>query len=421
MRGLDDGLACDVGGYLLVARRTGASIPWDAMVTVLTALEAEDHRFFRRVMRGCRRLSNSRPEVDGLDDLLDDGGQAMFDVAFDREERREKQGYVTPAQARAFLQMSRELRLRSDTRPPANPIARAYFRAIDRTTAVDTLGEPDRVAAGSGTAPAAEDYAETVAAVVDVLREAGIVPQQPRALLNGSQERAPRVGRVRMHMQFVFDRDAAAYSTRTEELGYLANTIMAGCSIQSRPFAEQEAADAAVAVCNLGLENWPPHWVPGITLRGAAIAGAGTALPDDFLVDHDLVSVFQVGWTVLHTNVAMYAAERLIRILTDLQCHDRETQTGLDALRLEIEKQWQTATPWRARDALEVIAILDMPAWATLLALIDECPVMHAAIAASRGTRTLAVDASAFEFISENSQIASVREFMQSLPDILRP
>ena len=36
------------------------------------------------------------------------------------------------------------------------------------------------------------------------------------------------------------------------------------------------------------------------------------------------------------------------------------------------------------------------------------------------GSRTRAVSASAFEFISENSQIASVREFMQSLPETLR-
>jgi hypothetical protein len=68
-----------------------------------------------------------------------------------------------------------------------------------------------------------------------------------------------------------------------------------------------------------------------------------------------------------------------------------------------------------------VIASLDLPAWAVLLGLIDECPVIHAGIAAGRESRTRAVSASAFEFISENSQIASVREFMQSLPKMLAP
>ena len=85
-----------------------------------------------------------------------------------------------------------------------------------------------------------------------------------------------------------------------------------------------------------------------------------------------------------------------------------------------MKRHWRAGAPWRARDALDVIAILDMPAWATLLGLIDECPVIHAAIGASRGSRTRAVSASAFEFISENGQISAVHEFMESLADTLR-
>jgi hypothetical protein len=85
-----------------------------------------------------------------------------------------------------------------------------------------------------------------------------------------------------------------------------------------------------------------------------------------------------------------------------------------------MARQLRAGAPWRAREALDVIASLDMPAWAALLGLIDECPVIHAGIAASRDSRTRAVSASAFEFISENSQIASVREFLQALPKILR-
>jgi hypothetical protein len=41
-------------------------------------------------------------------------------------------------------------------------------------------------------------------------------------------------------------------------------------------------------------------------------------------------------------------------------------------------------------------------------------------MAASGDARTRAVSASAFEFISENRQVASIREFMQSLPETLR-
>ncbi len=407
IRVVDDGLTFDVGGCLIVARRADS---WEAIIAVLISLDAEYPDYFHQVMQGCRELSNSMPESDGLDDLLPDGDQAMFDLAVDRERRREKQGYVTPAQARAFLQMSRQLRLGSDAMPPPNPVARAYFQALDETTAADARSAPGRISAGSETPAASDGSAESVAVVFDLLLDAGILAQPSRPLLAGSEAHAPRLGRIHWHMQFVLDCDQDAYSAREKELAYLANTLMAGCSIQARPFSVQEASDAAIAVCNLGLENWPRHWLPA----------KATALPDSFLVNHDLVNVFQVGWKVLHVEVSMYAAEELIRVLTSLRCDDREIQTGLDALRIEMARQWQAGTPWRARDELDVIAILDMPAWTALLALIDECPVLHACVGVSRDSKMLSVSASDFEFISENSQIASVREFMRFLPETLR-
>src|SRR5205823_3084759 len=117
-------------------------------------------------------------------------------------------------------------------------------------------------------------------------------------------------------------------------------------------FTAQESWDAAVAVCNLGLENWPARWMPA------------KSLPADFLAGQDLVTVFGVGWTVLHNDVGAYAAERLLEVLGELRCDDREVQAGLIALRIELSRSSRAGTPWRARNALDVIAILDMTAWA---------------------------------------------------------
>ena len=128
-----DWLECEVGGYIVRARRADA---WDAIVTLLVALDAEHGNYFHAVMQGCRRLSNSRPEIDGLDDLLLAPEQHLHDVAIERERRRSQQGYATPADARAFLQMARQPK---HTRSGAsvtgsievNPIVAAYFRAAD--------------------------------------------------------------------------------------------------------------------------------------------------------------------------------------------------------------------------------------------------------------------------------------------------
>ena len=102
-------LECEVGGYLVRARRADA---WDAIVALLVTLDIEHNDYFHAVMQGCRPLSNSRPEIDGLDDLLMAPEQHLRDVAIERERRRSRHGYATPADARAFLQMARQPRKR---------------------------------------------------------------------------------------------------------------------------------------------------------------------------------------------------------------------------------------------------------------------------------------------------------------------
>jgi len=349
LRASSGGAECEIGGFLVEAIRTES---WDAMASVLLALEAEQPDFFHQVMSGCRSLSSSRPEADGLDDLLSAREQDMFDLAIERDQRREKQGYVSPAEARAFLQQSRQRQSGHET-------------------------------------------ARTIEPPMEIVLETGLATRPARA-------------RLQTLMDVVRNNDAAAYSTRIGEFAYLANAIMAGCSIQARPFTTQEASDAAAAVCDLGLENWTQHQHPT------------QPLPEAFLAHHDLLSVFQVGWAVLHDDVCMYAAGRLAGILSGMTCDDHEIQSGLDALRASLERHWRAGTPWHAREDLDVIATLDMPAWAALLGLIDQCPVIHAGLGASRRSGTLAVSASAFEFISDNSQIASIHQFLESLPGILR-
>jgi hypothetical protein len=257
-----------------------------------------------------------------------------------------------------------------------------------------------------------------VVAVVAALIDAGVLAEPPRALLGGSQGDARHSARLHQHLQFVHELDAAAFSLRSQELAFLANVLVAGCSLLARPLTTGEAADAVAATCNLGLENWPVRWL-GRSARGRSTADATTSLPEDFLASHDLATVFQVGWTVLHTRVSMLVAEQLLGVLAAISCADRETQFGLHVLRRELTKHRQAGAPWRARSALDVLAILDMPAWAALCALFDELPVMLANVGNSGASRPRSVSTSSFEFISDNSQIASVRLFMESLPRLL--
>ena len=377
----DGAQVAEIGGFVIEARRTSA---WETIVDLLAFLQAEQPEHFEHLMRSCVRLSNRTREEDGFHTLLDEDEQEMFDLACDREARREQHGYVTPAQALAFMQAARHVNL-GHPGPPDSPLARAYFRelATSRGAPADAFGRaPGLVSAsqsddGEPVAPAA------MAEAMEVLREAGVLPEQPRGLLGSAEADASRLALVQDYV--------ASRPESLEELAYLSNVVIAGCSIQARPFTPEEASNAAAAVCNLGLEAWPSHWN-----------------------ECDLVAAFQVGWTLLHRDVSMYAVEHLIAVISEIRCTDRDIHLRLRGLRHELLECVRDGAPWRARAALEVIVMLDGPSWAALVALTGECPVLHAAIRASRN-RSRSIDPSDYEFISQSSQLAIVREFMDSL------
>ncbi len=461
-----DWLECELGGYIVRARRADA---WDAIVTLLLALETEHGNYFHAVMQGCRHLSNSRPEIDGLDDLLRAPEQHLHDVTIERERRRSQQGYATPADARAFLEMARQPKhTRSEAATTGsievNPIVTAYFRAADEApdSSNESARTPTRVLESStGTSPSTAsrstdvpvdptDVPESIGGVIELLTEAGMMPERPRALLEARQIAARlgspprglcaegwRLTRLRQLMEYVRDTSETAYFTRSRELAFLANTLLAGCSVQSRPFTPQEASDGAASICNLGLEYWPARW-PHVTSNdassprdhdtanhfrqgsgGQAATAPDTFRPDSFPIDHDLVMAFEVGWSVLHQDVSLFVAEQLISTLDDLHCADHDIRRGLVVLRRTLVKQLDAGTPWLARGAADALAMLDMTAWTSMLGLLDECPVVAAALTAILEGRTTTVSATAFEFISTSAQIGDIRTFMRKLPDVL--
>lgn len=368
---------CEIGGFHVAATREDS---WDAIVAVLVSLDTHHSHRFVELMRAVRSRSHSRREVDGLHPLLENREQMMFDVADERERRRHDRGFASPAGARAFLQMSRTAK--PETLAP-NPIARDYARSIE------LAADPEEAPVVS----AAEEIE-----VAGILAAAGVAPlEAPRALLeSGAVQPATRIQRC---MRVAFERDQVAYGERHVELAYLANVLIAGCSIQARPFTAKEAADASVAICNLGLEQLPEA--------------------PDYLVTHDLIGAFQLGWTTLHEQACLFAGKALVDILTEVRVADADVQSAMNMLRIRLRREVQNGTPWRAVDALDVLMAIDMPAWAALAALIAECPVIHSGLIASIDRRVHSVDPHAFDFISGSDQLTLIRSFMSALPAIL--
>ena len=201
---------CEVGGYLIRARTPDT---WDAIVGLLGTLSEDRPRAFHALMQGCRDLSNSTPEDDGLDDLLLAPEQALHDIALEREQRRTEQGYLSAEDARAFLKLARQ-----PTRGPSqvtNPIAAAYFREMKAS--IGSTNEPEPVDERAAVVDDA-DIAASLDAVAEVMAEAGIAPTQPRALLGPAAAETTRLMPLEPLMEHVFTAHPAVYLARNQEL-----------------------------------------------------------------------------------------------------------------------------------------------------------------------------------------------------------
>ncbi|HTE55206.1 MAG TPA: DUF6178 family protein [Kofleriaceae bacterium] len=283
----------ELGQYRVIARRHDG---WDAIVSVLLALDREQHDFLERLLERLAYVSAaSIDDGGGLIEVLTAEETLAVDAAAAREDRRSGEGYVAPSAAASFLALAREggpgAPASAPTSAVEDPITRAYFREY----------RPRPVAAPAAATAAA-------ARLVDVLREAGVV-DAARPLLGGGEARGDVRGDLGGHgdgdpdslsgadafhdmLADLAERDPEAHEQRMRELHYLANVLVAGCSLDGRRFRPVEAAEAVVATCNLGLEH----------LRGA---GPGDRAPADRgAADRaSAVALFRAGWHILHRDV----------------------------------------------------------------------------------------------------------------------
>jgi hypothetical protein len=379
---------CEIGGYLIRARTADA---WDAIVGLLVALSGQRPRVFHALMQGCRDLSNSTPEQDGLHNLLLEPEQALHDIALEREHRRVQQGYLSADDARAFLKLARQPRQGQST----NPIAAAYFRDLDEAIASTSERPPD----DRGAAVSSIDIAVSIDAITEVMAEAAIERTQPRALLGPGTAETTCLMPIEPLMEYVVATNPAAYRLRNQELTFLANALLAGCSVYGRAFTIQEAWDAAVGICNVGLDRGP--------------------LPDAFLVEHDLIGEFEWGWRLLHERVSVFVTDALIAVLAEVRTVDADIQRDLDGLRRNLMRERTAGMPFRAAESLEVLSILDTPTWACLCGLLSECPVAPDALSAILERRTSAISATAFACFTTRAQIGRVADLAGRLRDLL--
>lgn len=187
---------------------------WDSVLAALLALDKLDHGRLMEVVERCAELSSAElEEHDGLYSVLGAAETLEEDLAAERETRRAARGYVSPSSARAFLRLCR---LPGTEQPPAtehDSLTRAYLREL-------APGAPSPLRR----APALPGKTEPSA-----------IPLASRAL------------------RLLGSRGSAAVQARTDELSYLVNVLMAGCTVHGRRLRPVEAVEHVLDLVSLGL------------------------------------------------------------------------------------------------------------------------------------------------------------------------
>jgi hypothetical protein len=138
-KALESSLSQDMGDWVVMARVESG---WDAVLAVLLALDEQHGQFLEQLLSGIARAQRSELEDGGsLYDALNDMEVLQEDASALREENRARRGFISPAEARAFLRLARG---HVPLRPEEDPISRAYFRRLEKEEAVVPRNELGR-------------------------------------------------------------------------------------------------------------------------------------------------------------------------------------------------------------------------------------------------------------------------------------
>ena len=391
-KALEGALSCEFGEYQVIARRHDG---WDAIVALLAALDERHRDLFETMMARLCAISSERIEEDGgLHEALGAAESLEEDVAAERDERRARTGFVSPADAAAFLALARATGLDAIARARGeDPVTRAHFR--------EYAPEPHGGARAPRPAASSEATLDTGRLEAVLVDEGVLDDGRPGRLLKGGTA-SPTAQESLFHRAAasLLEDDPEAHERRRVELGYLANVLVAGCSIDGRRFRPVEAVEAAIAACALGLE----HRVGGADDGGPALEGAVRLLARE-----SAVKLFRIGWRTVYTDVQLAACDALRRALTRRARaeRDRVAALKLTSVAKAAKDAAAASAPWQARRALGILeGRLDASMLETLSALLDECPTIAPAGAD---------DGRAPGFIATPAQVCWTRTFLKGL------
>ncbi|HEX2660201.1 MAG TPA: hypothetical protein VHU40_18085, partial [Polyangia bacterium] len=331
----------ELGDYCVIGRRWDS---WDAISAVLTALdERHSHSLQPMLERLWRVTSDFVYGQGGLFNVLTSEEALQEDAAGDREDRRARAGFVAASAARSFLALARTTDIDSALRAPErDPITRTFFRH-----AQPEAFQPAQANARDGLRQLLEALGDDAPAPLRLAASAD-EPEAPTLLTRALADLAGR--------------DPARHADRVRELGYLANTLMAGAGTRGERLRPLTAAQGALATCSLGFEHARPE---------TSGANQLDRLGCDVL--------FRVGWRLLHDQVARPAAAAIERVALRAAGGAGSTQerAALERLAASARSALDENRPAALGPRLELLSsALGRERMAGLAALADDLPAL---------------------------------------------
>lgn len=265
-KALDSGLYEEIGAYRVYARRHEG---WDAVLSALLALDKNHHALLERLLSRCCEASSSFIEDNGgLYEVLTSAQMLESDAYAERDDRRAREGYVSPSAAKSFLELARITSAEEiATLGTRDPVAHAYFRELRASSPTPA---PTRKRAGAGAA-----RLRTLLMQAGVLERAA--PQKRLA--------AARASAFERAMQSLAQTDAERHAQRIDELAFLANVVAAASSTRIDAMRPIDAVERVARLCDRGL---------------AYLAERNGAGASSLVRDHGADKLFRLGWHLSH-------------------------------------------------------------------------------------------------------------------------
>lgn len=252
-KALESTFNLEIEGYLVMSK---ATFQWETISNLFLSLQKSHRDLIERILARIRTITLEQiEEQDGLYNLLKESDMLEGDVSDEREQRREKEGFVGPSSAVAFLKLAQQTPLETILESSEQDhISKMYFRGF----------KPSRV---RQTQPLSQE-------LLKILNGHGLHQKAEESLLKLQSSKSS--SQLRTYLRDLRTQDEELFKKKILELNFVANVLLSGHGPQNKYLRPVEAMELAIQVCDEALSY--------------------VAQQNISIEKSDILKLFKIGW-----------------------------------------------------------------------------------------------------------------------------